>query len=99
MDEETALLLGFLAGEREHVLDVLEGSLPTFGVRVPPAPPVGACVAPAPKARLRRFGCVCPRPRLSGRVWPRPQTPPRPPLGTCPSRSGRTGGGAGSDPL
>jgi hypothetical protein len=25
MDEETALLLGFLDGEREHVLGILEG--------------------------------------------------------------------------
>jgi len=72
MNKETALLLGFLDGEREHVLGILQGSLPPFGVRVPPAPSIGACVPPAPKARSRRLGCVCPRPCLSGRVWPRP---------------------------
>jgi len=58
MNKETALLLGFLDGEREHVLGILQGSLPPFGVRVPPAPSIGACVPPALNAPAPAFGHV-----------------------------------------
>ena len=40
MDEETALLLGFLDGERQHVMGILEG-FPEEQLRGPCCPPGG----------------------------------------------------------
>jgi hypothetical protein len=54
MDEETALLLGFLDGERKHVLGILEG----FSEEQL-TPPCLGCVFPWP----RLLGLVCPRPQ------------------------------------
>ena len=50
---------------------------PADGARVPQAPSIGARVPQAPNACAPHLGCVCHKPRLSGPVGHKPQTPAR----------------------